>query len=167
MGKRSDEPSTEVLISIYQKYAEAILKGEKIIEFRKAQFPKNVSRVYLYSTSPVQKVIGHFDVKDVLRASPRSLWNEYGKHGSIGYADYVNYYGDAEEACGILVKSVVRYLRPVDLKEIDPSMSVPQSYRYLTEDLIEKLESKSLKNRSSYFSRIVSSAFGLGKMFAR
>jgi predicted transcriptional regulator len=167
MGKRSDGTSTEVLISIYQEYAEAILNGEKVIEFRKSRFPKVVSRVYLYSTSPVQKVIGHFDVKGVLRASPRSLWNQYGKRGSIGYEDYVNYYGNAEEACGILVKRVVRYSRPVDLKEIDPAMSVPQSYRYLTEELIEKLESKTLGIQAGYFSRVVTSAFGLGRIFAQ
>ena len=156
MDKRSDGPSTEVLISIYQEYAEAILNGEKVIEFRKAQFPQNISRVYMYSTSPVQRVIGHFEVKDVLRASPRSLWNQYGKRGSIGYEDYIRYYGEAEEACGILVKNAVRYERPVELRELDPSFSVPQSYRYLTEEFKERLESKSSLNRSWLGSRLAS-----------
>lgn len=153
MGKNGDGSSTEILISIYQKYAEAILNGEKVIEFRKAQFPRNISRVYMYSTSPVQRVIGHFEVKDVLRASPRRLWNQYGNRGSIGYQDFINYYGNAEEACGILVKKAVRYERPVELREIDPSMSVPQSYRYLTEDLVEKLEYRSIPNGLGLLSR--------------
>ena len=156
MGKRSDRSSTEVLISIYQEYAEAILNGEKVIEFRKSRFPKDVSRVYLYSTSPVQKVIGHFEVKDVLRASPRSLWNQYGKRGSIGYTDYFSYYGDATEACGILVKKAVRYERPFELRELDPSFSVPQSYRYLTEEFKERLEFKSNFGRSWFGTRLAS-----------
>lgn len=156
MGKRSNGSSTEVLISIYQEYAEAILTGEKIIEFRKSQFPRNISRVYLYSTSPVQKVIGHFDVKNVLRTSPRNLWNQYGKRGLIGYADFTSYYGNAEEACGILVENAVRYPRPVELKELDPSMSVPQSYRYLNEEMVERLESKSWNGKINLISRLAS-----------
>ena len=151
MGKRSNPSSTNVLISIYQEYADAILNGNKVIEFRKAMFPNHIIRVFLYSINPINKIIGHFDVKDVLRSSPRSLWNQYGKQGSIKYDDFLKYYGDADEACGILIKNVVRYKRPVDLKELDPTITVPQSFRYLNEELIERLEIKSMSNRNGYF----------------
>ena len=144
MDSRSDTASTDVLISIYQEYAEAILSGEKIIEFRKSQFPETVSRVFLYSTSPIKKVIGYFEVETVLRRSPRALWNQYGKYGLIGYEDFLKYYAGAEEACGILVKKVTRYSRPIDLSEFDPRISVPQSYCYLKSDTLQNLKKRRL-----------------------
>jgi len=140
MDKRSNTTPTSVLISIYQQYADAILEGEKIIEFRKPQFPDHVSRVYLYSTNPVKKVVGYFEVESVLRESPTHLWNRYGKRGSIGREDYFKYYENNNEACGILIKKVVRFKRPVELKELDDEMTVPQSFCYLGEDKIERLE---------------------------
>ena len=148
MDKRNDSASTDVLISIHQEYAEAILRGEKLIEFRKAQFPNHVSRVYLYSTSPIKKIVGYFIVKNILRASPRRLWNQYGKKGAIGYNDFIEYYDDSDEACGILVEKAVRYLRPIDLKEIDQK-NVPQSFCYLHQDMIERLERETNEQKNA------------------
>ncbi len=144
MGKTSNGPSTNVLISIYNRYAEAILDGEKGIEFRKPQFPDHVTRVYLYSTMPVKKIVGYFDVATVIRQSPRSLWNQFGKQGVIEHKDYMQYYANNEEACGIVVKSAVRFSRPVLLNELDKEMTVPQSFCYLDGDKIERLEKLSL-----------------------
>ena len=152
MDKKSDAASNNVLISIYQEYAEAILCGEKIIEFRKAQFPSSISRVYLYSTSPIKKVVGCFEVEVVLKTSPTYLWNRYGKSGSIGREDFLRYYGDSDEACGILVKSVIRFSRPVDLKDIDSSMTAPQSFCYLNASMVGKLESRAFS--TSWFGNL-------------
>lgn len=144
MGKSSDSASANVLISIYQEYAEAILRGNKVIEFRKAQFPDHVTRVFLYSTSPIKRVIGHFEVEEVIRTTPKNLWSRYGRRGAIGCEDFFRYYGDSEEACGILVKNPVRYSRPLELKELDSSITVPQSFCYLNEDMLESLEKRRL-----------------------
>ncbi len=159
MDKKGNATSTSVLISIYQQYADGILDGEKIIEFRKSQFPDHVTRVYLYSTSPVKKIVGYFDVEYVLRESPGYLWNRYGKQGLIGRNDYMKYYSNNDEACGILVKSAVRFLRAVEINELDSSMTVPQSFCYLDEEKIERLEKLSSMPMSFNDSSLFFSAF--------
>jgi len=53
----------KVLLSIKPKYAEMILSGEKKYEFRRAIFKKpGISKVVIYASSPVSKVIGEFEI---------------------------------------------------------------------------------------------------------
>jgi len=51
----------QVLLSIKPEYAEKILNGEKKYEFRKV-LPKNksITKVIIYATMPIGKVIGEF-----------------------------------------------------------------------------------------------------------
>lgn len=47
-----------VLLSIYPCYARKILSGEKRLEFRKAWPSSGVTSFVIYSTSPVQRIVG-------------------------------------------------------------------------------------------------------------
>lgn len=51
----------DVLLSIKPRFAEAILDGRKKYEFRKNKFSeKDINCVYIYSTSPIRKIVGIF-----------------------------------------------------------------------------------------------------------
>jgi len=53
-----------VLLSVKPKYTEKILEGEKKYEFRRAIFKKqNIEKVYIYSSSPVSKIVAAFDIE--------------------------------------------------------------------------------------------------------
>lgn len=54
----------DIILSIKPKYAYLILSGEKTIEVRKVFPKKEIERIYLYSSSPVQKVVGYIDRYD-------------------------------------------------------------------------------------------------------
>ena len=43
----------KVLLSIKPEFVEAIFSGEKLYEYRKAIFKKNVTTVVIYATKPV------------------------------------------------------------------------------------------------------------------
>lgn len=52
-----------IILSIHQKWAKLIYEGKKTIEWRKT-LPKKIKKgdkVFLYETSPVFKITGHFD----------------------------------------------------------------------------------------------------------
>ena len=52
-----------VLLSVKPKYANEIISGRKKYEFRKLIFKReNIEKVYIYSSSPVKKVIGIVDI---------------------------------------------------------------------------------------------------------
>src|SRR6266851_9958504 len=59
----------DLLISIKPEYASAILEGRKTVELRR-KFPEDVafgSRLYIYSSSPIQAVVGIASVTRVDR----------------------------------------------------------------------------------------------------
>lgn len=53
----------QILLSIKPEYAEKILNGTKLFEFRKF-FPRDesVRKIIIYATSPVCMVIGEFEI---------------------------------------------------------------------------------------------------------
>ena len=61
----------KVLLSIKPEYAEKIFSGEKRYEFRKAVFKNQlIQTVVVYATMPVGKIIGEFNIKQILKDEP-------------------------------------------------------------------------------------------------
>ncbi|NXZ87925.1 ASCH domain-containing protein [Serratia fonticola] len=122
----------KVLLSIKPEYAERILSGEKKYEFRKSIFKnKNVDTVLIYATMPVGKVIGEFKVGDILALSPSELWDITKVHAGITRAFFNDYFDKRDKAFAISVESPKRYSYPVDLNDIVPGGTAPQSFRYV------------------------------------
>src|SRR6202050_1248336 len=74
---------TRALLSIRPPYAEAIFRGEKRFEFRRAICRKSVDVVVVYITSPTSLVVGEFDVTGVISDSVEDLWNRTRRHAGI------------------------------------------------------------------------------------
>ena len=56
-----------VLLSIKPKYVKGIMNGNKRYEFRRSIFRcrEDIELVYIYSTSPVKKIVGVFTIKSI------------------------------------------------------------------------------------------------------
>ena len=63
-----------ILLSIKPEFVNKILSHEKLYEFRKSIFKQKVERIYIYSTYPVKKIVGYFEVTDIICGSPEELW---------------------------------------------------------------------------------------------
>lgn len=132
MGSR---PSGRVaLMSIHPQYANAILDGSKTVEFRKRGLAPDVRTVLVYATSPIQRVIGEFEVERIVQTSPDDLWREAGPLGGIDEETFRNYYGTGDKAAGIVVAEARRYLEAVELARLDPDVRAPQSFAYLSQE---------------------------------
>jgi len=119
------------LMSIQPKYAEKIANGEKKIEFRKKIFASTVKKVYVYSSSPTKKILGYFNVTDIIKDTPERLWKRYHSIGFITYDDFIDYYKGHDVGYGIMVREFIRFSKPLDPKQHDPSFRAPQSYCYI------------------------------------
>jgi predicted transcriptional regulator len=119
-----------VLLSIKPKYANAILAGEKLVEFRKLAFKKEIERVYIYSSSPEQRIIGYFTIEDIISDTPEELWRKYNTVGSISEDDFFEYFADKEIGYSIKIKSVNKFRKSKNPKEIFKNFVAPQSYMY-------------------------------------
>jgi len=121
----------KVLLSIKPEYAEKILSGEKKYEFRRTMFKNpTIKKVVIYASSPIQKVIGEFDIDCVLSLRLEELWNETHQHSGIEKGFYDQYFEGKDVGHAIKVKKVKRYKSSQDLKHYNIKYP-PQSFMYL------------------------------------
>ena len=74
----------KVLLSIKPEYAEKILYGGKKYEFRRTIFKSpSVTKIVIYATSPVRKVIGEFDIDCIISLEIDNLWEKTKHHAGI------------------------------------------------------------------------------------
>lgn len=127
---------TNVLLSIRPKYAEAIMDGSKRYEFRRLVFKnRNVNRAFVYSTAPVQRVIGTFAVGKILRAEPMILWDQLKEYAGIEEDEFFGYFAGRREGYAIEIKDAQPFSKPLDPWEIGASFVPPQSFRYVDWEL--------------------------------
>lgn len=124
------------LMAIHPRYADAIMDGEKRVEFRKRRLAEDIRTVLVYATAPVSRVIGSFTVDGIVEASPKAIWEEYGKVGVIEQGDFFDYYADAPSAVAIVVAEASRFEDPIALEDMDPRPAVPQSFAYISADRV-------------------------------
>lgn len=121
-----------ILLSVKPEFADLIFAKKKKFEFRRVIFKSTkVRRVVVYSSSPVQKVVGEFEIDDVLFDCVRSLWRTTRKRAGIGKAYYDSYFADREIGYAIKIKSPQKYDRPRCLKNRYGIEHPPQSFMYL------------------------------------
>lgn len=122
----------DVLLSIKPKFAEAIIDGRKRYEFRKIKFAnKDINWVYIYSTSPVKKIIGIFKISSIIEDSPSALWDRLKDHAGISEEEFFNYFRDNEKGFALEIKDVQKFENPIDPKTLIPNFVPPQSFHYI------------------------------------
>ena len=120
-----------VLLSIKPEFAFKIFEGEKKFEFRKVIFKKpNIKTVVVYASSPVQRVIGEFEIDNILSSHPKKIWDETKKHSGISEDFFYEYFANREIAHAIKIKNIKKYKEPLHLLE-NFNVVPPQSYVYL------------------------------------
>ena len=65
-----------ILMSIKPEYVNKIFSGEKRYEYRKRICKNNIEKVIVYSSYPVQKVVGELIIKDILYDKKDIIWNK-------------------------------------------------------------------------------------------
>jgi len=124
-------------MAIHPRFAEAIMDGEKSVEFRKRRLADDIREVWVYATAPVSQVIGKFSVEEIVQAEPRVIWAQYGGRGVIDRDDFFDYYADSSAAVAIVVGAATRFAEPFDLVDMDPRPAVPQSFAYISQSARE------------------------------
>lgn len=127
-----------VILSIKPKYVEEIKSGRKKYEFRRAIFKKgtDVEEIYIYSTSPIKKIVGAFEIDDILAEHPKSLWKRCKEYSGIDEHSFFKYFSNKEIGFAIKIKNLNIFDEPVDPKEAIPNFTAPQSFRYVEQNLM-------------------------------
>lgn len=120
------------LMAIHERFADAIMEGVKLVEFRKRRLADDIETVWVYATAPVSKVIGQFSVGEIVSGTPGDIWERFGSVGVIDQDAFFKYYDNTSTAVAIVVGNAERLTDPVALAEMDPRPAVPQSFAYLS-----------------------------------
>lgn len=121
----------KVLLSIKPKYADLIFDGTKKFEFRRTIFKnENIKTIVVYASSPVQKVIGEFEIEAILNTNLSLLWKQTKEHAGIDKQYFLEYFINKEKGYAIKIKKTRKYRKPLCLRE-DFNLMPPQSFLYL------------------------------------
>ena len=122
----------KVLLSIKPKYADLIFEGTKRYEFRRTIFKnKEIKKIVVYASSPVQKVIGEFEIETILNEEIVNLWKKTKRYAGIDEEYFYHYFDNKEKGFAIKIKNSRKYRKPLCLKE-DFNLLPPQSFLYLS-----------------------------------
>jgi predicted transcriptional regulator len=127
------------LLPIKPLYVQAILAGEKRVEFRKQRFARPVEAIVIYATSPVKKVVGHFRISQIDERSPMDLWREYHSVGGIRPEAYWSYFKNSRTGIAIGIAGLIALEKPLSLDELTGTNIPPQSYSYLPTDSLDAI----------------------------
>jgi predicted transcriptional regulator len=120
----------KVVLSIKPEFANKIFDGSKRFEFRKSIFKNNnVKSVLVYSSSPVQKVIGEFQIEQIIKHDLDTLWAITKEYSGITEQYFYKYFADRKHGFAIQIKKKTRFKTPKCLRE-DYNLTPPQSFAY-------------------------------------
>lgn len=121
----------KVLLSIKPEFAFKIFEGTKKYEFRKSIFKRTgIKKVIVYASSPVQQIIGEFEIADILCEETELLWDMTQQFSGISKEFYDQYFTNKDKAFAIQVGKVKKYDKPKSLLDYDIYYA-PQSFAYL------------------------------------
>jgi predicted transcriptional regulator len=120
----------KVLLSVKPEFANKIFSGVKKYEYRRAIFKNNVNRVIVYASSPVQKLIGEFEIESIIYENLEQLWERTKEDAGISKEYFFEYFSDKKMGYAISVKNLRKYKQPLCLKETY-GVNPPQSFLYI------------------------------------
>lgn len=120
----------KVLLSIKPEFVERIFSGEKKFEFRRSIFKnKEIVRVIIYASSPIKKVVGEFEISEILLDTIDSLWNKTSTHAGIEKEYFLKYFENRDKGFAIKIKSIKKYKNPFCISQL--GKKPPQSFVYV------------------------------------
>ena len=89
----------DLLVSVHPRHASNIISGGKTVELRR-RFPERHMRgalALIYSTAPVQAIVGLARIKHVLKLPVSRIWKEHGTAACVSRADVKAYFSGLSE----------------------------------------------------------------------
>lgn len=152
------------LLSIFPRYANKILSGEKRLEFRKSWASEDVSALVIYATAPIQKIVGIARVKKVHQGSATALWRLARLiNGGVSRRVLYEYFRGKQEGFAIEIESVLPCSIPLEPETYLPNFNPPQSFNYLDKETFERIEAVAMRQPCKGPIVFIAGVHGVGK----
>lgn len=123
----------KAILSIKPKYVQNIIAGTKKFEFRKQPLNPAIKQVYIYSSAPQKRIIGYFEVKQIVSDTPENLWERFRKSAGISEDEFFAYYDGRSRGYAISIKNLTVLKKPINPYKYFKKFTPPQSFMYMPE----------------------------------
>ena len=121
----------KVLLSIKPEFALKIFNGSKKFEFRRSIFKnRDIKQVIVYASSPVGKIIGEFEIEEILHDELSILWDKTKNYAGTSEENFRKYFSNKTKGYAIQIKNAELYDEPKPLDSLGIS-TAPQSFMYV------------------------------------
>ena len=121
----------KIILSIKPQFAEKIFNGSKRFEFRRSIFKNpEVNKVVVYASAPISKIIGEFEIEDVLKSEISSLWKKTKQFSGISEEYYLDYFKGKEDGYALKIDKPKKYKKEKCILETY-GIRPPQSFAYI------------------------------------
>lgn len=120
----------QILMSINPEHVEKILNGTKKYEFRKHASKIIPDKIIIYCTTPVQRIVGEVEVKEVLQDKPSKIWSITSSKSGINKEFFDSYYDGRNTAVAYKLGTIKKYNKQKTLRDFGIK-AAPQSYMYI------------------------------------
>lgn len=128
----------KVLLSIRPEFVDKIFAGTKKFEFRKSLFKKSgIKYVVIYASAPIKRVVGEFEIEDILSDEIDVIWERTQKYAGITESFYKSYFQNRKTANAIKIGRI-KNLRKQSLCQIIISSKLHNHFAILNNYLINK-----------------------------
>lgn len=121
------------IISIHPAHIANILSGKKVFEYRKVIPKHDISRLVLYCTAPIKKIVAVAEVLDCVVGPPTRVWSATSFGSGISRRFFRTYFSGQRNASAFVLGNVYKMASPIDLADLTGQMKPPQSFFYLDE----------------------------------
>ncbi|MFC1987919.1 ASCH domain-containing protein [Chloroflexota bacterium] len=121
----------KVLLSIKPEFISKIFDGSKKYEYRRIIFKRrDIETIVVYASDPIKRVVGEFDIGEILHKKPEQLWAETYNYAGVTKDFFMNYFAKQAKGYAIEVRKVREYHNHLSLSDLMLS-TPPQSFMYL------------------------------------
>jgi predicted transcriptional regulator len=125
-----------VLLSIKPEFAFKIFEGKKKYEFRKAIFKREgITKVIVYASAPISKVIGEFEIAEIIYDELERLWQETNHFAGIDEDYFYQYFAERESGYAIKIQKAKLYEDKLCIRQ-HFGLTPPQSFAYVNSTAI-------------------------------
>ena len=122
-----------VVLSVHEKYAEAVIQGRKTVELRRRFASRWVGRrASVYAARGAGCLLGTVAIDEVVKANPDEIWERFKDEMCCSRAEFESYAGDRPYLYAIRMNNPKPYEAPVPLSQlshlIGEHLTPPQSY---------------------------------------
>lgn len=143
--QKSLEPqhARAILLSVKPRFADQIMAGTKRVEFRRSWAREPVELLIIYSSAPVQRIVGVVEVIGMINDSPTKIWATCKHQGpGISRKELMDYFTGKHRGYGVLLGQITAPPRAIAPKSVFKGFRAPQSFRYLTHTELRSLGKK-------------------------